>query len=194
MKSFISLVFFFASLLIFPALAKAQEMDEPPLEPKTKLETFQQRIGVVITKGFSRIGTATGTDGSSIEVETRELRDAESGAKEYGIAIEVRDDSKPEKRRLSFIDYDELEPLLKGLEYLGRIDSSVTHLTRFEADYRTRGELVIAAFSGRGGAVTLTISSGIFRKVTAVFRLEDMKVIRGLIIEARTQLDAIRQK
>lgn len=194
MKSLFKLIFSLTGLFIFPVLLGAQEIDETPLEPKTRLEAFQARSGVVVIKGFSRIGLAAGPDGSSIEVETRELRDAESGSKEYGIVIEVRDTGKPERRRLSFIDYDEMEPLLKGLEFLSKIDNSVTHLNRFEADYRTRGDLLISAFSGRGNAVTLTITSGIFRKVTAFFRLEDLKVIRGLIIEAKNQLDAIRQK
>ena len=194
MKRHISLIFSLASLFIFPLLTRAQEIDEMPLEPKTRLEVFEARGGVVVIKGFSRIGVAAGSDGSSIEVETRELRDAESGSKEYGITIEVRDAGKPERRRLSFIDYDEMEPLLKGLEYLSRIDNSVTRLNRFEADYRTRGDLVVSAFSGRGGNVSLSITSGVFRKVYALFKLEDLKVIRGLIIEAKNQLDAIRQK
>lgn len=194
MKRLLSLIFLLASVFIWPPLTSAQEIEDAALEPKTKLEAFQLRNGVVVIKGFSRIGVAAGTDGSSIEVETRELRDAESGSKEYGIAIEVRDTGKPERRRVSFIDYDELEPLLKGLEYLSKIDISVTHLNRFEADYRTRGDLLISAFSSRGGSVTLAISSGVFRRVSAFFRLEDLKAIRGLIIEAKNQLDAIRQK
>lgn len=194
MKRVLSLIFLLASVFIWPPLTSAQEIEDAALEPKTKLEAFQLRNGVVVIKGFSRIGVAAGTDGSSIEVETRELRDAESGSKEYGIAIEVRDTGKPERRRVSFIDYDELEPLLKGLEYLSKIDISVTHLNRFEADYRTRGDLLISAFSSRGGSVTLAISSGVFRRVSAFFRLEDLKAIRGLIIEAKNQLDAIRQK
>jgi hypothetical protein len=195
MKSLFSLIFSVTILFIFSIPAPAQEIDETaPLEPRTKLEAFQARMGVVIITGFSRIGSATGSDGSSIEIETRELRDADSGSKEYGIAIEVKDAGKPERRRLSFIDYDEMEPLLKGLEYLSKIDNSVTQLNRFEADYRTRGDLLISAFSSRGNAVTLAISSGLFKRVTSFFRLEDLKAIRGLIIEAKTQLDAIRQK
>ena len=194
MKRLLSLIFLLASIFIFPVPARAQDIDETTPEPKTKLEAFELRNGVVVIKGFSRIGVAAGTDGSSIEVETRELRDAESGSKVYGIAIEVRDTAKPERRRVSFIDYEEVEPLLKGLEYLSKIDNSVTHLNRFEADYRTLGDLLISAFSGRGGTVTLAISSGVFRRVTAFFRLEDLKAIRGLIIEAKNQLDAIRQK
>ena len=194
MKRLISLVCLIGSLLIFSIPARAQEMDETVLEPKTKLEAFQAMIGVVIIKGFSRVGSATGPDGSSIEIETRELRNAESGSKEYGMAIEVRDAGKPARRSLSFIDYDEMEPLLRGLEYLSKVDSSITQLNRYEADYRTRGDLVISAFSGRGGVVTLAISGGTFRKVTSFFRLEDLKAIRGLVIEAKNQLDAIRHK
>jgi hypothetical protein len=194
MKSFTAFTFFVLGLLAFPAPAAGQESVETQLEPRTKLEAFQVRTGVVIIKGFSRIGLAAGLEGTSIEVETREFREAGANAREYGITIEVREAGDTGRRRLSYIDYDEIEPLLKGLEYLSKIDNSVTQLNRFEVDYRTRGDLLVSAYSTRGGNVTLAISGGYLRRVTVLFRLEDIKVIRGLIIEAKNQLDAIRQK
>jgi hypothetical protein len=194
MKSLLSLIFVVLSLGLFSSPATGQEPVETELEPRTKLEAFQARKGVVIIKGFSRIGVAAGLDGTSMEVESREFRDAGSNSREYGITIEVREAGNTGRRSLSYIDYEELEPLLKGLEYLSKIDNSVTQLTRFEADYRTRGDLLVSVSSGRGGVITLAISSGGFRRATSFFRLEDFKVIRGLIIEAKNQLDAIQQK
>jgi hypothetical protein len=194
MKSLMSLIFVSLSLVFFSGSATGQEAAEMELEPKTKLEAFQARTGIVIIKGFSRTGVAAGLEGTSIEVETREFRDAGSNSKEYGITIEVREAGNPGRRILSYIDYDEIDPLLKALEYLSKIDNSVTQLNRFEADYRTRGDLLFSAYSSRGGVITLAISSGLFRKATALFKLEDFKVIRGLIIEAKNQIDAIQQK
>lgn len=194
MKFLVSLLLTVITLFIFSISVTAQETNTTELEPKTRLEAFQARAGVVIVRGFSRIGSATGTDGSSIEVEAIELRDIDSRTKEYGITIEVADAAKPERRNISFIDYDEMDALLKGLEYLGKVDNSITQLKRFEVDYRTRGDLIVSAFNGRGSNVTIAVSSGTFRPVTSFFRLEDVKVISGLIIEAKTQLDAIRQK
>jgi hypothetical protein len=194
MKSLLSLIFVVLSLVVFSSPAVGQEQVETELEPRTKLEAFQARKGMVIIKGFSRIGVAPGLDGTSIEVESREFRDAGSSSREYGITIEVREAGNTGRRSLSYIDYEELDPLLKGLEYLSKIDNSVTQLTRFEADYRTKGDLVVSVSSGRGGVITLAISGGGFRPATSFFRLEDLKVIRGLIIEAKNQLDAIQQK
>jgi hypothetical protein len=194
MKSLISLTLVILSLVLFSSPATGQEAVETELEPRTKLEAFQARTGIVIIKGFSRIGLASGLEGTSIEVETREFRDAGSNSKEYGITVEVREAGNAGRRNLSYIDYDEIDPLLKGLEYLSKIDNSVTPLTRFEADYRTRGDLLVSAASSRGGVITLAISGGISRRAVSLFRLEDLKVIRGLIIEAKNQLDAIQQK
>jgi hypothetical protein len=194
MKNLVSVLLTVIGLFIFSGSALAQETNATELEPKTRLEAFQARTGVVIVRGFSRIGSATGSDGSSIEVEALELRDIDSKTKEYGITIEVTDDGKPERRNTSFIDYDEMDSLLKGLEYLSKVDNSVTQLKRFEADYRTRGDFFVSAFSGRGSTITIAISSGTFRPVTSFFKLEDVKVISGLIMEAKIQLDAIRQK
>lgn len=194
MKNLIVLTIIVLGLAVFSSPVAGQEPVEMELEPKTKLEAFQARTGIVIIKGFSRIGVAAGLEGTSIEVENREFRDVGSSAKEYGITIEVREAGNTGRRSLSYIDYDEIDPLLKGLEYLSKIDNSVTQLNRFEADYRTRGELLVSASSGRGGVVTLAITGGHFRRATSFFRLEDLKVIRGLIIEAKNQLDAIQQK
>lgn len=194
MKSLLNLSFVLFGLLVFSGSVAGQENVEPELEPRTKLEAFQSRTGIVIIKGSSRIGVAAGLDGTSIEVETRELRDAGSTSKEYGITVEVRETGANGRRSLSYIDLEEIDPLLKGLEYLSKIDNSVTQLNRFEADYQTRGELLVSAASGRGGVVTLAIASGHFRRAVSLFRLEDLKVIRGLIIEAKSQLDAIQQK
>jgi hypothetical protein len=194
MKILTSLMFVILCLAVFPGPAAGQEVAETQPEPRTRLEAFQARTGTVIVKGYSRIGVTMGLDGSSIEVENREFRDAGNNTREYGMAVEVREAGTTGRRSLSYIDYDEIDPLLKGLEYLSKIDSSATQLTRFDADFRTKGDLLVSASSGRGGAITLTISSGLFRRVTSFFRFEDLKVIRGLIIEAKNQLDAIQQK
>jgi hypothetical protein len=194
MKSLVNLRFVILSVIIVSSPVAAQEPVETELEPRTKLEAFQARTGIVIIKGFSRIGLAAGLEGTSIEIETREFRDAASNSREYGITVEVREAGNAGRRSLSYIDYDEIDPLLKGLEYLSKIDNSVTQLNRFEADYRTRGDLLVTTASSRGGVITLAITSGRFRRATSFFRLEDLKVIRGLIIEAKNQLDAIQQK
>lgn len=193
MKSHFRLIFIALASLVLPVHAAGQDAGAPELEPRTKLEAFEARTGIVVIKGYSRIGTAPGLEGGSIEVETREFRDAE-GSREYGLAVEVREAGTPERRRTALVDYDEIEPLLRGLDYLFRIDSSATNMNRFEAEYRTRGDLSVNAFSTRGGAVTLAVSGGRFGRVTSLFRLEDLKVIRGLITEAKNQLDAIKQK
>lgn len=193
MRTIVSLLFVITSFTFCnTAIARAQETITPDLSPKTKLEAFQARTNVVIVKGYSRIGSATGEEGSSVRVETIELRDASANSKTYGIAVEVRDAQKPERSNISMVDYDEIDSLLKGLDYLGKVDSSVTQLRSFEADYRTRGDLVFSAFSGRGSAVTISVSSGVIRPVTSFFRLEDLRAIAGLIIEAKKQLVAIQ--
>lgn len=194
MRTIVSVVLSVLSLFIFSAQSAAQDTIGIETEPKTKLEAFQVRMGVVIIKGYSRIGVAAGQEGSSILVEAIEFREVASSSKEYGVTVEVREAGNGGRRGLAFIDYDEIDPLLKGLEYLSRIDNSVTQLNRFEADYRTRGEAVVSAFSTRGGNVTITVSAGVLRRASAVFRLEDLKAIRGLFIEAKNQLDAVQQK
>jgi hypothetical protein len=192
MKTIVSLLFLTISLL-FSSTANAQESVPEELIPRTKLEAFRAKTGTVIVRGFSRVGSATGVEGGSILVETLELKDAGDNSKAHGITVEVRDTGSPERNHLSFVDYDEIDPLLKGLEYLGKIDYSVTQLRAFEADYRTRDDLVFSALSGRNNTVRVAVSSGVVRPVTVQFRLEDLRSITGLIVEAKKQLDAIQR-
>jgi hypothetical protein len=192
MKTILSLLFLTISFLSSSS-ASAQETVATDLVPRTKLEAFQAKTGTVIVRGFSRVGSATGVESGSILVETIELRDAGDNSKVYGITVEVRDSGSPERNHLSLVDYDEIDSLLKGLEYLGKVDNSVTQLRAFEADYRTRDDLVFSAQSGRNNTVRVAVSSGVVRPVTAQFRLEDLRSITGLIVDARKQLDAIQR-
>src|SRR5690349_10191752 len=89
MKTSLSLLFLTFSLLS-AATASAQETVSPDLLPRTRLEAFQAKTGVVIVRGSSRIGSATGIEGGLVLVEMMELRDISDNSKAYGITVQVR--------------------------------------------------------------------------------------------------------
>ena len=117
----------------------AQEAKQLAKEPKTKLEAFEAQTGSVLIKGFGEIGSVSGM-GSSVVVDCREFTDATTSRKEYGITIEVKETGRFERKDTAFIDYDEIDSLLKGIDYISKIDKSVTLLPDFEAAYRTKAE------------------------------------------------------
>lgn len=207
-----------AGFLTAHALAQDKKSDSAPKEPKTKLEAFEAKTGAVIIRGFGTIGRVQGRLDTSAEIECKEFTDASTGMKEYGITITVKDSSTDYKREhVSYIDYDEIGSLLKGIDYISKVDKTATKLDNFQADYRTKGELTVSTYNEsdvaatlddataalkRGTAIpsTLTpgkiqaaVESGRFDSVTTYLSLDGLAEFRGLIEKAKAKLDSIRQ-
>ncbi|GAB3883425.1 hypothetical protein [Spirosoma agri] len=180
----------------------AYAQDEKPEKPKTKLEAFMAQDGTVIVQGFSTIGKMEGMYGSFLSVDSKEITVASSGKREYGITIEVKKNigSNLTRESTSYIDYDEIESLLKGIDYISKIDKSSTKLQDFQADYRTKDDLKISVFSGslglfsssKNSSIYLNVESGIIGRATATFKLESINEFRGLIAKAKEKLDSIK--
>jgi hypothetical protein len=173
-----------------PALSLAQECAEPEA-PKTKLEAFAAQDGVVIVRGFSKVGEVRGQYGSTVTIESKEFTNAATGQREYGIAVAVKADGRLERGHTSYVDFDEIPALLAGVESIGNVDKSSTALDQFQADYRTKGDLVIGTFSTESGTM-VAVSSGIICKTTAYLPSVDLGRIRDLIQSAYATLDKLR--
>jgi hypothetical protein len=146
---------------------------------------------VVIIRGFSRIGSVRGEDGGNISVESKEFLDASSGEREYGMTIEVKKVGEPERKGTSYIDYDEIESLLKGIDYISKAEPSITKLDYFQAEYQTKGDFKISTFS-RNGQTMVAVSGGIYGEVSVSLPLSKLLELKGLVENAKAKLDAIR--
>jgi hypothetical protein len=177
----------FASSVAFAQTPKATATPEG----KTNLETFQAKTGAVIIKGFTRQGSIRGV-GGTVEVSNREFIDAQTGKKAYGVVVEVKESGRLERSNRSFIDYDEIDSLLKGIDYIAKIDSTVTKLKNFEAQYTTKGEFSVTVFNDAEG-LQVAITSGRFGGVSMYLKLEELVNFRKLITDAKAGLDEIRQ-
>jgi hypothetical protein len=162
-------------------------------QAKTKLEAFQAKTGVVVIRGFSTVGSLPGENGGGASVETREFTDAADGTKQYGIAIEVyKAGAMVGDERTSYLDYNEIDSLVKGIDYIAKIDRSVTKLESFQADYRTKDDLEISTFSDSEGKTSAAISSGTVGKVSVFVPLTGLDKFKNLIVQAKSKLDSIR--
>jgi len=119
------------------AAAQAPSQTQPD-KPQTKIETFQARTGTVLIKNYSTIGTVSGL-GGSVTVTSFEFVDPQSAKREYGIGVEATESGRLERSARSYVDYDEIDSLLKGIDYVSKIDVTQTKLSNFEAHYRTKG-------------------------------------------------------
>lgn len=174
-------------------LISAQDQSEVgKSQPSTKLEAFSARTGIVLIKGFANVGVVNGL--GRVSIDAREFRDASNPKQaQYGITIEVKESGRLERASISFIDEDEVDSLIGGLEYISKIDRNVTSLGNFEAQYRTKGDFAMTVFSGKGGEISLAVSSGRIGRASAFLKLSDADQIRSILLEAKKQIAAAKQ-
>ena len=138
-----------------------------------------------------RFGPLNGRFNGNASVESKEFTDASSGKKEYGITVEVANSGEMKRDHTSYIDYDEIDSLLKGIDYISKVNGSSTKLSDFQADYRTKGELEISTFSS-SGKIMVAVSSGIIGQTSTFLDLTQLAQLRELIVKAKSSLDAIK--
>jgi hypothetical protein len=188
------LVLFLFVLLAAPISLYAQNLKDQIPSPKTKLEEFSARTGVVIIRGFEEIGYVYGLYNTSVKVEAKEFVNVSTGKKEYGITIEVKEEKgRYDKDSTSYIDYDEIESLISGIDYIAKVDKSSTKFSNFQADYNTKGDFKISTFS-TSGKIMVAVSSGHVGRVAAYFNLSTLSEIRSLIEGAKNKIDALKGK
>ena len=186
---------FLATFLVFmPFSLHAKNLKDQVPTPKTKLEEFSARTGVVIIRGFEEIGSAYGLYSTSIKVDAKEFVNVSTLKKEYGITIEVKkEEGRYDKENTSYIDYDEIESLIRGIDYIAKIDNSRTKFSNFQADYNTKGDFKISTFSSTS-KIMVAVSSGSIGSVTAYYNLSSLGEIKKLIEKAKNKIDALKAK
>lgn len=156
----------------------------------TGLEEFSSMKGTVIIKGYSEIGSVTGLNGV-IEINSNEIINVNTGDKKYGIKFKVKTKGKRERDNRAYVDYEEIDSLIKGLEYISKIDKSATKLNSFEAKYNTLGHLNFTTFSSARG-ILLAVSCGRIGKVDIYLKYSSINEIKELIKKAKQAIDSIK--
>jgi hypothetical protein len=189
-RALLYFLFLFAS-----AVACAAQEPQPsptPEEFQTKLESLISETGAVIVKGYTRVGSMSGSRGAA-NITAWEVIDTWSGRREQGVGVEISDaaPSRPDFEERVYIDYDELAPLLKGIDYIMKLDDRVTKLSRYEAQYQTRGGLVLITFNTPNGYAA-AISTGGGRRPRFVLRPTGLAEFKNLLESAKEVLDTPR--
>jgi hypothetical protein len=182
----------FLFLLAAACVAQTPQPSPTPFEFETRLESLMSETGVVIVKGYTRVGSMSGSRGAAY-FTAWEVTDAGSGRTERGVGVEISDSTpnRPDFEERAYIDYDELTPLLKGIDQIMKLDDKVTKLARYEAQYQTRGGLVLVSFNTPNGFTT-AISTGGRRGPRFILRPTGLAEFRNLLESAKDVLDAPR--
>jgi len=172
-------------------LGRAQVTNVQIQLPATKLEAFETNIGIVILKGSTDLG-AISSDSGDVGVRCRELTDTTTGHKEQGLALYIT----PRGQGMSAlqIDYDEIGSLVEAIDYITKLDVTVTPLNSFDAAYTTKGGFRIAALGTRKtGTVQFGVRDARIGATPVVFSRDDMSRLSGLINQAKATLDSVRR-
>ena len=156
---------------------------------KTEIENFEAQTGTVIVKGVGQGGSLT-TPAGIISVRLKESIDVGHGGKLYGMAIGL--EAGP-RREFLVVDYDEMDPLISGMDYLAKIGYDVTALPAFEASFTTRSGLRIVAYSTvRQGGIHTYLQLGDAPKIPLA--PDQFAQFQNLIAQAKSSLDALKNK
>jgi hypothetical protein len=170
-----------------PFVGRTQEVVPVHL---TRLEAFEATVGRVIVKGTEEIGTVTGKNGLTT-VKVQEFRDVVGNQRESGLVVTVRQNEQLEDT--STVDYDELDALLKAIDYISKADPNVTPLNHFEAFFTTKAGLRVASyFSRRTSAVEASITSQRVNRSKTWINQVQLAEFRILLEQAKSKLDALR--
>jgi hypothetical protein len=163
-----------------------------PLEPRTRLEGIDWRYERVLIKGFTQIALIN-VRGADIRIDAVEFKDNDANARALGLVISLRETTENPRENRAFVDYEEIDGLLRGLDAVSRVNESVTKLAGFESRYKTRGDLEITVFrQGRTSGTAASVSAGICDRVTGALTLDELDRFKAHIVEAKTRLDEIR--
>jgi hypothetical protein len=173
-------------------IARAQETNACLPVPATKLEAFETNTDTVIIKATAQVGTVQ-APGGAVSVRFREITDAGTGRRQSGIVILITSGTQLDDVML--IDYDELSSLLDGMEYLGKLDWSVTSLPSFDAAYTTKGGFRAAALgSRRTGNIEFAVRSVRVNRAPLLLSRDQLAQLRSLVEQGKTKLDALRKE
>ncbi len=179
-----------AAGLWLTASARADDTNTWPGWVMTRLQAAQTNTGRVMIQATSPVGVANGNSGT-VTVKCKEITDVATGQKDYGISITLTEGQEP--GNIVLIDYEEIEPLLNGIEYISKTDWSVTSLAGFDAFYTTKDGFRVMAFSrSRTGSIEIAVRSMRSNERPMLLMRDQLAQLRNLIEQARNKLDEIR--
>lgn len=168
-----------------PQVPFANEQSDKPL---TDLEVFQDSYGSALLKGFTELPRIRGTNGT-VQVTIVEFRNAANNTRVKGVAIDISTLERQNEKSRSFIEYAELESLIRGITLISKIDKSATSLQNLEAVFTTKGEFSISNFFNWQGEPRIAVTAGRFDPKTAFIDQAGQNNLLGQLQQAKATLD-----
>ena len=180
-----------ASALFLAAQSRAQTTNPPPA---TALEAIEDSPNQLVLKGSFLMGSVA-VQQATITLVAKEddiINPSDNTrVKWYGCSFGIAINGQSLGRTI--IDYDEMDSLLKTVEYLKNVNWSVTTLPSFDLIYTTKAGLHFSVFSDNRDskiqflARNSTMPKGIF------FTSDQIAQLDLLLQQTKAKLDALRK-
>jgi hypothetical protein len=182
----------------FPVCAQRRWERLPPprdpqfYEPRNKLEDFDGRMQTILIKGSTWVGVVRGTPGTA-RVEAIEIRDTTVSTQATGVLVTINVEGGTTGELRSFIDYDEIDALVKAMDAAAKAGEGISKLTHFEVRYRTKGDFEVMVFKQlSNNAIAAAIEGGFFDRSRLLLTLEDFVKLRWMVVQAKEKIDDMK--
>jgi hypothetical protein len=156
--------------------------------PLTYFEAYCAVADAPQLKGMSSVGLLNDQITYPVEVRAERLYNMQTSNAVYAVSLRTR--VSRQALVINYIDYDELDGLIRGIQLISQADHTTSPMDNFEAVYRTRCGLSILKVSN-GNRLTVVIKSGdpaATRNQLAPFVLDDLG---KFLTAAKAKLDAV---
>ena len=156
--------------------------------PRTYFEAYNAVADAPLLKGMSVVGTLNNQINYPVEIRAERLINLQNSNTVYAVSLHTHLSSK--QFEVDYIDYDELDGLIRGIQLVSQTDHSQVPMDNFEAAYRTRSGLSVLKVSN-GTKLTILMKSGDSigaRNQMASFVLDDLG---RYLTAAKAKLDAL---
>jgi hypothetical protein len=92
---------------------------------------------------------------------------------------------------VSYVDLEEIPPLLAALDYMSKVERTQTALDRFEVRYLTKGGLLVTVFD-RGNGMRAAVASGLSGAASTEIDFGEFQRLRQLLQAGYDALRALR--
>jgi hypothetical protein len=155
--------------------------------PPTNIETIEAQTGSLIIKGFGQGGSVSLGNGT-ISLQLKETFHEGLHRSFQGLLLEYTDGPYRER---AVLDYDELQPLIHSLDYIGSVSHNATTLPGFEALHRTRSGFLVSCLGSQHQNTyrTSVLFDGCPRIVVEPAQLSQL---RNILAQGLTALDQLK--
>jgi hypothetical protein len=156
--------------------------------PRTWFDAYKSTLEATLVRGMTSIGTLTGQLRYPVDIRVERLTISPLTNTTYAVA--VRTHLARNVLQVDYIDYDELDSLIQGLQIISQSGHSVVPMDDFEVVYRVRSGLSVAKISN-GNNIVIAIKCGDTngtRNQIAPYVLDNL---HGLLVAAKSKIDAI---